>query len=119
MSEYKHSAKDIKSLCERRIGIPPEELSTAALREAGMMDHVCVLPEAHNERERYLADVLVQMFCRAPKDDRLRAVVGNLCQALSYMMNSASWREVELHDFDLQEVKAKLRRVWLANRAKQ
>ena len=75
------------------------------------MDRVCVLPENINERLSYLADVLVQAVTRQPKDDQLRFVVGRLCQSLSYVMNSASWRDGVLHDFDRAEVERKLGRL--------
>ena len=108
--ENKLAPEDIKLQIERRVGIPPEELSAANLEEAGCLRVVCVLPKQLNERASYLADSLVQMICRYPKDDQLRATVGQLCQALSYMMNSTSWREGKLHDFDQQELKRKLSR---------
>lgn len=75
------------------------------------MDRVCVLPEQFNERMSYLADVLVQSIrSTSVKDDRLRSTIGQLSQALSYMMNSASWRDGELHEFDEIELQSKLGR---------
>jgi len=52
----------------------------------------------------------VQSLTRSPQDDRLRSTVGQLAQALSYMLNSTSWQDGELHEFDLGEIKRKLRR---------
>ena len=99
------------SAMKRRVSIAPEELTSAALREAGCMDRVCVLPEQFNERMSYLADVLVQSIRSASvKDDQLRSTIGQLAQAVSYMMNSASWRDGELHDFDTLELQLKLGR---------
>ncbi|MCA9265371.1 MAG: hypothetical protein KDA60_16035 [Planctomycetales bacterium] len=105
------SVEDIKYALEKRIGLPPGDLDAVSLREAGCMDRVCVLPENINERLSYLADVLVQAVTRQPKDDQLRFVVGRLCQSLSYVMNSASWRDGVLHDFDRAEVERKLGRL--------
>ena len=54
-------------------------------------------------------DVLVQSVnTESVKDDRLRLVVGRLCHAMSYMINSCSWHEGELHDFDYREIQSKL-----------
>jgi len=104
-------ADEIKSAIERRASIAPEELTGAVLREAGCMDRVCVLPGQFNERMSYLADVLVQSIrSTSVKDDQLRSTVGQLAVALSYMMNSASWRDGELHDFDALELQLKLGR---------
>lgn len=106
-----YRADEIKSAMDRRVSIAPEELTGAALREAGCMDRVCVLPEKFNERMSYLADVLVQSVrSTSVKDDRLRSTIGQLAQAMSYMMNSASWRDGELHDFDAMELQTKLGR---------
>ena len=110
MSEYKMSPDDIKHAMEQRAGVLPEQLTSALLREAKCLERVCVLPEPANERASYLAHVLVQMLTTIPKDDELRATVGTICQALSYMTNSASWREGELFDFDREELRRKLER---------
>ena len=104
------NAEEIRYAMQKRVSISPDQLIGATLREAGCMDRVCVLPEQFDERVSYLADVLVQMVTRKPVDDKLRSTVGQLCQSLSYMMNSASWRDGELHDFDLLELKLKLGR---------
>lgn len=99
---------DIRYAMQNRQTVSPDDLTAAKLRSVGCMSGVCVLPEPFNERASYLADILVQMVARKPKDDDLRFVVGRLCQTLGYTLNSASWREGELHDFDLQEVRRKL-----------
>ena len=106
-----HTQSAIKYALENRATVRPDQVSEAGLREAGCMDRVCVLPEQFNERARYLAEVLVQMLTRKPEDDSLRFVVGQLCQALSYTMNSASWRDGELHAFDRDEVRRKVSRL--------
>ena len=103
-------AEDIRYAMQQKATVSPDEISGASLRDAGCLDRVCVLPEQFNERVRYLANVLVRMLTRKPEDDQLRATVGQLCQSLSYMMNSASWRDGELHDFDLLELQMKLGR---------
>ena len=101
----------IVSAMKRRVSIAPEELTSAALREAGCLEKVCVLPEKFNERMSYLADVLVQSVCNSSvEDDQLRSTIGQLAQAMSYMMNSASWRDGKLHDFDRDELQRKLSR---------
>jgi len=101
---------ELRYAMKERIPVPPEHLSGAILREAGCLDKVCVVPGEFNERVSYLANVLVQMLTKKPDDDQLRATVSQLCQALSYMMNSASWRDGELHDFDRLELQLKLGR---------
>jgi len=109
MSDEKITAEHIKLIMERRTSCLPSELSESALREAGCWERVAVLPESFSERASYLGDMLVQML--KPKNSELRAVVGPITQALSYLLNSASWREGELHDFDLDEIKRKLSRL--------
>ncbi len=103
-------ANDIRSRMERHAGFYPQTLTDKALREAGCMSTVCALPEDINERARFLANVLVQMMGMPKTDDTLKPIVGQLCQALSYMVNSASWRDGELHEFDRLELKRKLAR---------
>ena len=104
------SINEIKYAMENRLSIPPDNLSAANLRAAGCTDRVVVLPEPFNERVSYLGDALVQMLTRNPNDAQLRAIVGQLCQALSYMINSASWRDGKLHEFDADELRRKLQR---------
>ena len=105
-------AEEIKQAMQNRRGLHLEELTTEALREAGCMDVVMAIPKDFMERTSYIGNLLAQMTMdnKGVKDDRLRLVVGQLCQALSYMMNSCSWREGELHDFDLMELQSKLGR---------
>ena len=104
------NADEIKQAMEDRRGVYPDQLTRKELHEAGCSELVCILPSDFNERISYLGNTLTQMLTRSPKDDRLRATVGQLCQALSYMLNSCSWQEGELHDFDYQELQAKLGR---------
>lgn len=106
------SVEEIKYAIENRIGLPPDMVDSASLREAGCQERVFLLPEPFNERARYMANVLVQMLgTGSPVKGELRAVSGVLCQALSYLVNSTSWREGKIYDFDLQEVKRKVQRL--------
>ena len=103
---------ELKYAVEKRIGVSPDEISEARLRDAGLLGRVFLLPEPLNERARYMADVLVQMLgMGSPVKGDLRMASGVLCQALSYLMNSSSWRDGELHDFDLDEIRRKVRRL--------
>lgn len=102
------NSEQIKYAMENRQSIEPEGVTREMLREAGCDDRVCVLPEKYNDRVSYLGDVLVQITCKGPKDDRLRSTVGKLTQALSYLINSTSWQEGELFDFDQMELQRKL-----------
>ena len=102
------TAEEIKLLMQEHSAMWLHELSTEALREAGCMDQVAVLPKDFNERARYLANVLVQMLSRKPEDERLRATVSMLTQALSYLMNSTSWQDQVLYDFDSANLKRKV-----------
>lgn len=71
-----------------------------------------LLPEGFNNRASYMADVLVQMLgMGSPVKGDLRLVSGVLCQTLSYLVNSKSWRDGELHDFDLEEIRRKVGRI--------
>jgi hypothetical protein len=104
--------EEIKHAVENRIGVSPDEISEAMLREAGLQCRVYLLPESFNERATYMADVLVQMLgIGSPIKGDLRVVSGSLCQALSYLVNSASWCEGKLHDFDLDEIRRKVGRL--------
>lgn len=105
------NTEDIKDALQRRVTVEPEEITKDDLRKADCLERVAVLPIDLHERMSYLADVLVQTInTRSVKDDRLRSTVGALCHALSYMMNSCSWQEGELHDFDYLELQRKLAR---------
>lgn len=99
---------EIKHALSKRSSIAPENVSAGALREAGCLDRVCVLPSDLNDRLSYLGDVLVQAVTRHPTDDNLRRVIGQIAQTMSYTLNSASWRDGELHDFDMDEIRRKL-----------
>ena len=103
--------EELKARINNRTTFNLSELSRELLRDADCWENVFVLPKSINERTSYLADGLVQMVVRQPKNDDLRYVAGKLTQALSYLMNSASWREDEMHDFDLNEIRCKLRRI--------
>jgi hypothetical protein len=105
------NADEIKYAIERRVTVEPEGITRDDLRNAGCLERVAVLPGEYKERMSYLADVLVQSINnQSVKDDRLRSTVGQMCQALSYMMNSCSWQEGELMDFDYAELQRKLGR---------
>jgi len=104
--------EELKNAVERRVGVLPDNLTEASLREAGLQGRVFLLPEGFNERARYMADVLVQMLgIGSPVEGDLRMASGVLCQALSYLVNSSSWRDGELHNFDLDEIRRKVRRL--------
>ena len=104
------TAEQIKSRMDSHASFALDELTEAALREAGCLERVAVLPEQFNERVRCLGNLLVQMLTKTPEDGQLRGMVGTLAQSLSYMLNSASWRDGVLHDFDAHELKRKLQR---------
>lgn len=102
---------EIRYAVENRVTVYPEGITKESLREAGCAERVAILPREYKDRMSYLADVLVQSVdSKTVKDDRLRSAVGSLCQALSYMLNSCSWQEGELHDFDYAELQRKLGR---------
>ena len=107
--EQEYKVYLIKRALSERIMIGPHEIDESSLVEAGCLNGVCVLSANYNERVSYLGDLLVQMVNRNPKDDVLRRTVGQLCRALSYTLNSTSWREDRMYDFDLDEIKRKLR----------
>jgi hypothetical protein len=104
------SIEEIKHAVQNRKTIEPEGITENDLRIAGCLGRVAVLPYDRRERMSYLADVLVQSVNNElVKDDKLRLVVGRLCHALSYIINSCSWQEDELHDFDYRELQSKLK----------
>ena len=103
------SVEEIRYSVEHRRTIEPEGITEENLRNAGCLERVAVLPKDYKERMSYLADLLVQSVnSQSVKDDRLRLMVGRLCHAYSYMLNSCSWHEGELHDFDYREIQSKL-----------
>ena len=108
-------AESIRSRVDGRYTFDLSELSSEALKEADCWDRVLVVPNDTDLRFSYLADSLVQMTNSAAnsssKDTDLRYAVGQICQALSYVANSASWREGTLLDFDLEELRGKLHRL--------
>ena len=101
---------EIRTAMDEKRGLHPDRLTREGLRTAGCWELVCVLPKDFDERVRYLANTLVQMMTRTQVDDQLRAAVGELCRAMSYMLNSSSWKDGKLHDFDRDELKRKLGR---------
>ena len=103
-------SETLKHLVQKRTTFELSQLNTKLLLEAECWERVLVVPNNFCDRTSYLADVLVQMVCR-PKDDDLRYVVGQLTQSLCYLLNSASWREDKMHDFDLNEIRRKLGRI--------
>ena len=107
----KLSAEELKVAHQDRRGVYPIELSADAMREAGFIEYVMLMPLDFNERVQYLGNMLAQMAPNSVKDDRLRFVAGRLCASLSYLLNSASFREGQLHDFDLREIQSRLGRL--------
>ena len=102
-------ADEIKDTVRDRKTFLPVELVDSDLRAAGCMDRVCALPHDLNERTSYLGDLLVSMVNQQHKGTNLGVVAGQLCRSLSYLLNSSSWRDGELHAFDLDEIKRKLK----------
>ena len=102
----------IKASVERHYGLHPEKITAEALKKAGCMTTVVALPADSRERLAYLGNVLVQAtgIGSEIKGD-LRFVVGTICAALTYLFNSQSWRDGELHDFDRDEIRRKLKRI--------
>ena len=100
----------IKWALKERASVEVAVVTGDALRAAGCWDRVAVLPKGTNDRFRYLGDLLVQMVRSAKTDAPLRSAVGTLTQSLSYLLNSQSWTDGKLHDFDEQELRRKLKR---------
>lgn len=102
----------IKSSLEEHHGIFPEGVTRKQLREAGCLETVAVLPKDFDARVQYLGNLLVQMLTRSAEipDDRLRGATGTLAQSLSHLLNSTSWADRELHDFDLDELRRRVKR---------
>ena len=104
------TVEDIKYALGKRLSVRPEDVDGESLRKAGCQDRVFLLSKDFNERASYMADVLVQMLgTGSPVKGDLRFAAGTICQALSYLVNSQSWREGELLDFDRDEIRRKLR----------
>ncbi len=97
----------LKECVVERVPINPEELTQSMLREADCLDRVMALPKDLRTRLAYLANTLAQVATRE-QDQALKITVGVLAQSLCYIMNSASWSEGELKDFDLLEIQRKL-----------
>ena len=112
-------ADQIKWSMEQRCTLSLADLTEDALRMAGCSERVAVLPKGINDRYRYLGDMLVQMVRNAKTDDQLRFAVGALAQSLSYLLNSRSWTDGKLHDFDDQELRRKLQRFTMAPRTQE
>ncbi len=99
----------IKYAVKNRTSLPPDQVDETSLMAAGCQSRVFLLPKKLDERMSYMANVLVQMFgIGSPVKDDLKFVSSVLCQTLSYLVNSQSWRDGELHDFDLDEIKRKV-----------
>jgi len=104
--------EEIKDAVKNRTSLPPDQVDEASLRAAGCQARVFLLPEGFNERASYMADVLVQMLgIGSPVKGNLRFTSGVICQALSYLVNSKSWRDGELHEFDIDEIRRKVGRL--------
>ncbi len=107
------SAEEIRYAMDNRHGLNPAELTSDALSDAGCMDFVMPMPKEFKERVRHIGNLLAQMTTNSKcvKDENLGFVVRQLCQTLSYLLNSCSWQEGKLHDFDYEEIQAKLERL--------
>ena len=110
MPDYTEAAKTdaIKYCLKTHSGVSPDNITSADLQAAGCLDRVAVLPKPLNERLSYLSNVVVQSIRSVKCDDDLRSRMGSLTQALCYMMNSTSWADGELYDFDEQAITRKL-----------
>lgn len=104
------TVEDLKRSLESRGSVDPRTLDPVVLDEAECLGRVALLPKDMDDRTRYFANVLVQMFGVGShvKDDQTRFVIGRLGQAMTYLVNSSSWRHGELHDFDRDEIRRKL-----------
>lgn len=105
------SLDEIRAAIANRHSIAPEHVNAKDLVQCGCMPRVFLLHEDYQLRMSYLADVLVQSVTSQPKDVKLKLFTSTLAMSLSYLMNSASWREGELFEFDADEIRRKLARI--------
>ena len=109
--------EEVRRRVESRVPIGLREWveSTQAISEAGFDPDACLLVSQNfKKRAQYLGDVVAQMFMRQEAksgDEGLAAELGALAQAFSHLLNSASFRDGKLHDFDKLEIARKLRRI--------
>ncbi len=87
------------------------ELDEKCFKEAGVDRIVALLPLDKNERLRYLGNILVQLIFNNKdfKEKRLGFYLGQQAQALSYLLNSFSFRNGEIEEFDKFEISNKLK----------
>lgn len=106
--------EDVLRRVEQHVPFTPEEVlaSREAIEAAGFRPDSCVLVKKKSkERVRQWGDDLVQMACNATiQDDRLRAEVRSMTQALSHLLNSQSYEDGVLHDYDKKTIDCKLGR---------
>ena len=101
------SVEDLQARVVASNGVYPDEVNLDLLHEAECLSYLVVLPKDFNKRTQYLGNLLAQM-CLAHKGE-LRMDLGRIAAALSYLLNSTSFREGKYHDYDKQEIKRKLR----------
>ncbi len=97
----------------RGTGVYLRELTPEILAAAKCHPYVLPVVRDFNERVRSIANILVQMTFGerlAPVDEPLRREINRLGQALSYLVNSASFEDGHYHDFDRKEVDRKIGR---------
>ena len=92
-------------------GVYPEDLNSEVLREAECENVVALIPKDYQKRIRYFGNLFVQMcFSNKIKDEQLKIEMSQLSQALSYLINSSSFRDGKYYEFDKIEISRKLRR---------
>jgi hypothetical protein len=102
----------IKHAIRERRGMYLSELTPEALSDAECMFTVAPLPDDYDSRLRYLGDLLAQMALNHKvADAKLKLHLCSIAAAFSYLLNSSSYRDGELHGFDADELARKLRPV--------
>lgn len=83
-------------------------------------DRLFLLPADTKERMQMLGNLFVGMMrnlyscpysSAVPMNDAMRIELKSLATTLSYLMNSSSFRDGVLHDFDRLEIDTRLKRV--------
>jgi len=99
----------IKDALRSRNGVDCDNLTAEDLYDAGCVYFVAPLPKDFQKRVQYLGDLLAQMALNHPvKDDQLRMVLRSIATAFSYLLNSTSYQEGTLRNFDAVEISQKL-----------
>lgn len=108
------TAEEVQHLTDEHIPLTIEEirLSYEAIEKAGFRGGGAVLVKKdHKERVRQWGNDLVQMACRSDRlDERLTMELRSITQALSHLLNSQSYADGKLYDFDKNTIDRKLGR---------